>query len=56
MNVRTDRDTDRHKIYRYHIYVGLAQARPNKFQQNKINTLQQNIQYKISYLLYETQN
>ena len=31
MNARTDRHTDRQtdKIYRYHIYVGLTQARPN---------------------------
>ena len=35
MNVRTDRYTDRQtdrqtdKIHRYHVYVGLTQARPN---------------------------
>ena len=27
MNVQTDRQTD--EIHRYHVYVGLAQARPN---------------------------
>ena len=30
MNVRTDRQRDRQRdgIHRYHVYVGLAQARP----------------------------
>ena len=28
MNVRTDRETD--EIHKYHVYVGLAQARPNE--------------------------